>query len=298
MTTISVGPVPASRRSAVLDLLHHPSVTYSLIAGLLMLLAVVALAVIGPMFVDARQGLRTGDWPARLAPSGAHLLGTDSLGRDLWTYMILGLPNTLKIGFLAASVGTAIGLTLALISGFFGGWVDRVIRIVSDSLLTVPALAILLIVAANVEKMSVEAMALTLAAVSWMFPTRVIRSQVLSIRERAYVEVARANGVGPLGLLFREVLPNLMPFVATATAGAVAVAILGAIGLEALGLGVLETPSLGMTIYWSQHYSAVIRGLWWWWAPPIVAISFIFVSLFLIATGLDRVANPRLRRGS
>jgi peptide/nickel transport system permease protein len=224
------------------------------------------------------------------------LLGTDTQGRDLWTVMCLGVGNTVKIGLIAGVVGVTVGLVLALIAGFFGGLPDSIIRIISDSLLTVPGIAILVIIASNVDQMTIEIMALTVAALAWMFPCRTIRSQVLSIRERSYVEVARANGVGPFGLIFREIMPNLMPFVAASFVGAVGGAMLAAIGLEALGLGAIQTHTLGVTIYWSQEYTAVLRGFWWWWGPPIVVIAFIFMALFVTSAGMDRFANPRLRR--
>jgi peptide/nickel transport system permease protein len=97
-------------------------------------------------------------------------------------------------------------------------------------------------------------------------------------------------------LIFKEIMPNLMPFVAASFVGAVGGAILAAIGLEVLGLGAIQTQTLGVTIYWSQQYSAVLRGYWWWWAPPIFVIAFIFMALFVTSVGMDRFANPRLRR--
>jgi peptide/nickel transport system permease protein len=160
----------------------------------------------------------------------------------------------------------------------------------------VPGLAIMVIIAASVGHMTVELMGLTVAALAWMHPTRSIRSQVLSIRERSYVRVARANGESELGILFREVMPNLVPYVAASFVGAVSGAILAAVGLEALGLGPNDVHTLGTTIYWAEKFSAVLRGQWWWWGPPIVAISFIFVGLFLLSSGLDRIANPKLRQ--
>ena len=232
----------------------------------------------------------------RLAPSLEHFLGTDTQGRDLWTVLVLGTPNSLKIGLIAGIVGVGVGLALGVTAGFVGGRVDTVIRVCSDALLTVPVLAILIIVAANVDKMSVEAMGFAVAVVAWMFPTRVIRSQVLSLRERSYVEVARASGVGTWGLIFKEVMPNVMPWVVAAFVGAVAAAILAAVGLEALGLGANDTHTLGVNIYWAQYYTAIARGMWWWWLPPILMIGFIFMALFITSSGMDRIANPRLRR--
>lgn len=291
MPATKAAAVPAKRRRT-----RDPRITLQLVIGASMLLALILVAVIGPLLVDPKLANVYAVKP-RLPPGAENWLGSDTQGRDLWTVMVLAIPNTLKIGLIAGIVGTVIGVVLALIAGFFGGLPDSVIRIISDSLLTVPGIAILVIIAANVEQMTIEVMALTVAALAWMFPTRTIRAQVLSMRERSYVEVARANGVGPWGLIFREIMPNLLPFIAASFVGAVAGAMLAAIGLEALGLGAIQTQTLGITIYWSQEYTAVLRGMWWWWLPPVVVIGYIFMALFLTSAGMDRFANPRLRRG-
>jgi len=294
-TATAAPSVPAVRRRHRLRFLDDPRITRQLVVGVLMLTAVVVFAVVGPLVVNEKMA-NVGATVPRLPPDLKHFLGTDTQGRDLWTVMALGTGNTLKIGLIAGVVGVTVGLVLALIAGFAGGLPDSLIRIVTDSLLTVPAVAILVIIASNVEQMTIEIMALTVAALAWMFPCRTIRSQVLSIRERSYVEVARANGVGSFGLIFKEIMPNLMPFVMASFVGAFAGAMLAAIGLEALGLGAIQTQTLGVTIYWSQQYTAVLRGFWWWWGPPIVMIAFIFLALFITSAGMDRFANPRLRR--
>jgi peptide/nickel transport system permease protein len=229
-------------------------------------------------------------------PSADDLLGTDSQGRDILSVLVVGTPQTLRVGLTAGMVGLAIGLILGLVSGYFGGLPDAVIRVISDSLMTVPGLAILVIIAASVGHMTVELMGLTVAALAWMYPTRAIRAQVLTVRERPYVQIARANGESEFGVLFREVLPNLLPYAAASFVGAVSGAILASVGLEALGLGPNDETTLGTTIYWSQQFSAILRGQWWWWAPPIIVIAAIFVGLFLVSVGLDRFANPRLHQ--
>jgi peptide/nickel transport system permease protein len=276
-------------------ILRSPRMSGSLVAGITMVTLVVLLSLFGPRFVNARLAAVGAVRPSQ-PPSAQYLLGTDSQGRDMLTIMVLGTPQTLRIGLIAGVVGLAVGLVLGLMSGFFGGAIDAVIRVLADSLLTVPSLAIMVVIAASVGHMTVELMGLTVAALAWMHPTRSIRAQVLSIRERSYVWVARANGEGELGILFREVMPNLVPYIAASFVGAVSGAILAAVGLEAIGLGPNDVHTLGTTIYWAQKFSAVLRGQWWWWGPPIVAISFIFVGLFLLSAGLDRIANPRLRQ--
>ena len=143
---------------------------------------------------------------------------------------------------------------------------------------------------------SVTIMAMVIASLSWMYPTRTIRAQVLTLRERAFVQVARFSGVGWLEIVFREIMPNLLPYLAAAFVGAVSGAVLASIGLEALGLGPIESPTIGMTIYWVIYYSALLHGMWWWFGPPIATLLILFLGLFGLSAGLDEIANPRLRR--
>jgi len=266
-----------------------------LLVGLGILLAIVLFGLIGPLFTDATQA-QVGAVRPRRPPGADYLLGTDSQGRDMWTLLIYATPNTLKMGLIAGFIGVGAGAVLGLIAGQFGGWIDGVIRVISDSLLTVPAIAILVIIAGNIDRMTTFVMALVVASLGWMFTARTVRAQVLTIREKAYVEVARVNGEGPWEILFKEVMPNLMPYIVASFVGTVSGSILAVIGLEALGLGALEEMTLGNTIYWSQQSSAVLRGYWWWWGPPIVMIALIFIGLFLTSVGFDRFANPRLAR--
>ena len=232
-----------------------------------------------------------------LPPSREYLLGTDSAGRQLLQVLIVGAQTTLQIGLIAGSLGMIVGTILGCTAGYFGGIVDSIIRSAADVALTVPALAVLVVIASVITKtLSPQILALIIASLAWMWPTRTIRSQVLTMRERAYVEVARLSGLNDFEIIFKELVPNLLPYLAASFVGAVSAAVLAAIGLEALGLGPQNEPTLGMTIYWARYYAALARGLWWWWAPPVIVIILLFISLFLIAAGLDEIANPRLRR--
>lgn len=275
--------------------LRERRISGSLIVGIGILLFVVLFSLIGALLVDPHIA-QVGAVLPRRPPSAQYLLGTDSQGRDMLTMLVLGTPKTLKMGLIAGFIGVGLGLTLGLIAGNFGGALDAGIRTVADALLTVPTIAILVIIAGSLDRMTTTIMALVVASLSWMFTTRTIRAQVLSIRERSYVEVARVNGQSEIEILFREIMPNLLPFVVASFVGTVGSAILAVIGLEALGLGALEETTLGNTIYWSQQSAAVLRGYWWWWAPPIVMIAAIFLGLFLTSVGFDRFANPRLAK--
>jgi len=234
--------------------------------------------------------------PPDMPPSAQYPLGTDSAGRQLLPVLIAGVPLTLEVGLLAGGVGLLIGAVLGFTAGYFGGIVDAIIRTVADIILPIPALAVLVVIASTIHTLlSVEIMALVIASLAWMFPTRTIRAQVLSIRNRAFVDVARFSGESNLSIIFRELMPNLLPYLAASFVGAVGAGILAGIGLEALGLGPQDKPTLGMTIFWAIYYGATLRGMWWWWGPPIAILVLVFMALFMIAQGLDRYANPRLR---
>jgi len=116
------------------------------------------------------------------------------------------------------------------------------------------------------------------------------------MRERAYVHVARLSGASGRKIIFFELMPNLMPYLAASLVAAVAAAILASLGLEALGLGAVDSPTIGMTIYWVIFYGALLQGMWWWFLPPIIVVVMLFMGLFGISAGLDEWANPRTRR--
>jgi peptide/nickel transport system permease protein len=278
----------ASRRRA-------SRVDVTLVLGLAMLGVIVLISVLGPLLSDQSLA-NVGAVRPRRPPGPEFWLGTDAQGRDMFTLMLHATPNTLKMGLIAGVIGVGFGTVVGLISGQFGGWIDSVISVISDALMTVPAIAILVILAGNIAEMTTLIMALVVASLSWMFTARTVRAQVLTVKERGYVEVARVNGMAPQEILFVEVMPNVAPYILASFVGTVSAAILATIGLEALGLGAQNEMTLGNTIYWAQQSSAVLRGFWWWWGPPIVVIAVIFVGLFLTSVGFDRFANPRLGR--
>ena len=283
----------AALSNGLARLLRNPPLAF----GLLILALLCLTAAIGPFVTDAALA-RVGATLPRQPPSAAHWLGTDSQGRDMVTVLMLAMPQTLKIGLVAGLISLSVGVALGLISGFAGGVADTVIRLASDVMMTIPGIAILVLVAANVREMTVAIMAVIVASLSWMVTTRTIRAQTLSLRERGYVQIARLNGSSTARLVFVEILPNLLPFIAASFVIAVSNAMLATIGLEALGLGPQKELTLGTTIYWAQFYGAILRGMWWWWAPPVLIIICLFMALFMIAAGLDQIANPRARRNT
>jgi peptide/nickel transport system permease protein len=265
-----------------------------LAAGIVLVACVLLFGIVGSMFVPRARAEVGAGRPSR-PPSLEFLLGTDQQGRDVLANVILGTPATLKIGLIAGVIGVTVGTLIGVLAGYAGGTTDSLIRLVIDVLLTVPNLMVLVVITSMLSGVSIEGMGVIIAALAWMWPARTVRAQVLTIRERMYVQVARLSGMSPLGIVVRELLPNLVPFVAASFVGTIAAAILASIGLSALGLGPQNEASLGLTIYWAIFYGALIRQLWWWFVPPIVITILLFIGLFMTTAGLDRIANPRLR---
>jgi peptide/nickel transport system permease protein len=277
--------------------LHYLRRNPRLLAGSAILLGLVLFWLIGSRVVDTAAGSRPLSAPPDMEPSSEYWLGTDSAGRQLLAVLIEATPRAFEVGLLAGAVGLSIGTILGFLSGYFGGTVDTIIGGLADTLLPIPALAVLVVIASVIKTtLTVEVMALIVASLAWMLPTRTIRAQVLTMRERAYVQVARLSGMSSIQVIFRELLPNLLPYLAANFVSAVGAAVLASLGLEALGLGPQNEPTLGMTIFWSMYYGALLRGMWWWWGGPLVVIVLLFTGLFLVAAGLDEIANPRVRR--
>jgi peptide/nickel transport system permease protein len=271
---------------------RNPSLGVGL--ALIVLLGVVALG--GRLFIDPNIARPLAAPPSR-PPSWIYPFGTDMQGRNLLGVLIVGTYLTLKVGLIAGFLGIAIGAVLGFVAAFYGGWVDRVINLVVDVLLTVPALLFLVVIAANVTRnMTTDQMAIIVALLAWRQPTRQIRSQALVMRELGYVQTARLSGTNSLGIIFKELMPNLIPYLMASFVLATSTAILASVGLEALGLGPQDEPTLGMTVFWVMYNSAFMLGMWWWVMTPVVALVVLFIGLYLMSAGLDELANPRLRR--
>ncbi len=268
----------------------------SFIVGVALIIGLLLFSTIGSMTWDLQRMRPLSVRPLQ-SPSWALPFGSDKQGRDLFAVIVAGTPLTLKIGLIAGFLGISIGTILGFIAAYYGGLTDTIIRGVVDIGLSVPGLLVLVIIAVTIRtSITTDQLALVIACLAWLAPTRTVRSQVLTMRERTWVQVARLSGMQGWEVIVKEMLPNLFPYLVAALVTAVSNAILASIGLEALGLGEFESPTLGMTVYWVLFNSALINGWWWWWVAPIVVLVILFVGLFMISLGLDEIANPRLRR--
>jgi peptide/nickel transport system permease protein len=297
VTAIALPPSEFRQPSGLLLVLRYLRRNKSLGIGALILAFLVAFTAIGFIVVDPHHAYPLSA-PTRRPPSFAYPFGTDFFGRNLYAAMVVGMWQTAAIGVIAGGLGTLIGVILGFISAYFGGWTDFTIRGVCQILTPIPVLLIQVVVAGSLDKRDVTilTMALIVVMLAWMGPTLVIRAQVLSMKERQFVAVAKLSGVSDLGIIFKEILPNLLPFIAAAFVAQVFAAVFASFYLAVLGLGPLREPLLGNIIWSAQTQGAFFNGWWWWPIAPAVAMILILGSLALINMGLDELANPRLRR--
>jgi peptide/nickel transport system permease protein len=263
-------------------------------------LAVAGGAVILLFFVvSAVPGLFASHEPNRIdivnilrPPSAAHPLGTDDLGRDVLARMVHGARVSLKVGFVAVGIATALGLVVGLLSGFYGGWVDAVLMRFVDMMLCFPTFFLILSVIAFLEPSIWNIMAV-IGLTGWMGVARLVRAETLSIKERDFVAAARAQGAGDGRIIFRHVLPNtLAPILVAATLG-VAGAILTESALSFLGIGVQPpTPSWGNILTAGKDN---IEYAWWLSLFPGLAILFTVLGYNLLGEGIRDAADPRLK---
>jgi peptide/nickel transport system permease protein len=269
----------------------------SLAIGLAILLFLIAFTVIGFLTINPKHAYPLSA-PARKPPSLKYPFGTDFFGRDLLAAMVVGMWQTAAIGLVAGGIGTVIGTVLGFVSAYFGGWIDTIIKTICQILTPIPVLLIQVVVAGTLDKrdVTIMMMALIIVMLGWMGTTLVVRAQVLTMKERQFVSVAKLSGVGSMGIIFKEIMPNLLPFIVAAFVVQVFQAVFAAFYLAVLGLGPLREPLLGNIIWSAQGQGAFFNGWWWWPIEPAVAMVLILGSLAMINMGLDELANPRVRR--
>jgi ABC-type dipeptide/oligopeptide/nickel transport system permease subunit len=232
-------------------------------------------------------------------PTHAHYFGTDNIGRDEFTRVLWGIRTSMEVGVFVAFVSTFVGLIVGAVAGFFGGWMDNLLMRITDLVLTLPLLAVLLTATALLGQGSQWRVSLILVFFFWTTTARVVRGVYLSLREKEYVEAAKASGAGDARLMFRHILPNTMgPIVVNATL-AVGTAILVEAALSFLGFGIKPpTPSLGVLINDAQQSPTTATGGTTWWLTifPGLTIVAIVLCINFVGDGLRDALDPTQRR--
>jgi peptide/nickel transport system permease protein len=244
------------------------------------------LRTVDPQATGKREDILT-------APSSKHWLGTDDLGRDVWSQIIFGSRVSLAIGLITAFVTVVTGTLIGLIAGYYGGWIEEVLVKVVDFFMMLPVLPLMIILAAVLGP-SLWNIIMVISVVSWPTTARVVRSQVLSIKERPYVEAARCIGAGNLRLMFSEIMPNVLPLMFAQAVLMITYAIYDEAILAFLGLGDPTRISWGSMLHFAFESGVMSRSPWWI-GPPIASIIILIVGFSLLGTAVTDVMTPQYR---
>ena len=224
----------------------------------------------------------------RLPPSLEHPFGTTSMGQDIFWLLIEAIHNSLVIGFIVAFIGTVVGVFVGLLAGFSGGWLDRILMVITDTFVVIPSLPILVLMTSLMRgSATVILMALVLAMFAWAWPSRQIRSLALSIKERDFIHTAWFSGEGTVQVIVTEILPYALTWSLSNFMNATLAAIASESSLAVLGLSPANLISLGNMIQWARERNANSTQQWNWIGPPIVATVLLFIGLFLLITGYN-----------
>jgi peptide/nickel transport system permease protein len=265
-------------------------------AGLIIVAVFVLIAVIGPL--TARYSPQATSFDLLRPPSAEHWMGTTQTGQDVYAQFVTGARVSLLVGLVAGVVSQVFSVIIGLLGGYLRGVADDLLYILTAVFLVIPGMPLLIVLTGYLPSRGLFAIAVVIAITSWAGSARVIRAQTMSLRGREFVEAARASGESRTRIMFAEVLPNMLPLVASGFLFSVIGGILSEAGLSFLGLGSLTTVSWGSMLYFAQSAQALLSGAWWWYVPPGLAIAVIGAGLALINFGIDEYANPRLRTGS
>lgn len=227
------------------------------------------------------------------APSSSHWLGTDDLGRDVWSQVIFGSRISLAIGLITAFVTVVTGTLIGLVAGYYGGWIEEVLVKIVDFFMMLPVLPLMIILAAVLGP-SLWNIILVISVVSWPTTARVVRSQVLSIKERPYVEAARCIGAGNVRLMFGEIMPNVLPLMFAQAVLMITYAIYDEAILSFLGLGDPTRISWGSMLHFAFESGVMARSPWWI-GPPIASIIILIVGFSLLGTSVTDIMTPQYR---
>jgi peptide/nickel transport system permease protein len=273
--------------------------SFKLQLGLSLTLFILLLALIeplvSPLLIGDKHPRDFGVAPLMEPPSWQHPLGTDNFGHDLLALLLYSLRDSLMIGGLAGAIATVIGIVVGFTAGYKGGKLDSFLRSGTDMVLVIPTLPLLLILAASMRIVDVVALAFILAAFGWPFAARSIRAQVLSLRERPYVDMAKLNDESDAEIIFAELVPNLLPYLGLGLASSIVGAILAETALQLIGFGPGNMSTLGSMIQQGLVAGMITQGRADAILVPAGLLILLFLSLNLINMGLEEVYNPRLR---
>jgi peptide/nickel transport system permease protein len=229
-------------------------------------------------------------------PSFKHFFGTDSRGQDIFWWMTFGVRNSLIMGVIAATISRVLAIMVGLAAGYQGGWLDRVLMSVNDSFVIMPLLPVLILLGFLLrDQMNLFLLGVILGFFGWPYDARLIRSQVLSLKERSFTRTAVYSGTNGFWITINEHLPFVLPIVFATTINNLLWSIGMEVTLSVLGLSDLTTPSIGSALFWANQHGALVAGNWWWIAAPALVAIILFLGLYLLFTSINEYIDPRTR---
>lgn len=268
---------------------HNPKVA----VGLIIVAFFVLIAIFGPLLVQGNPNAFVG--PVLSPPSAAFPLGTTQTGQNVLAQLLAGARETVFWSFLTGLLVTLISIAVGLIAGYFGGILDDILSLLINIFLVLPSFPLAILLATFFSSRSLLTVSFAIIVTGWAYNARVLRAQTLSMRNRDFVEAARANGEHTLHIIFAQILPNEIAIVAAGFLGTIIYVILATVGMEFIGLGNVAGSSWGTMLFWVQNNDAILQGAYWWFLPPTLCIALLGAGLSLINYGIDEIANPRLR---
>jgi peptide/nickel transport system permease protein len=265
-------------------------------AGVILLGFVVLVA--GASFFSPYPSLDSYVVPPDLPPSWPHILGTTSRGQDVFWQLSFAIRNTLAFGFSVAIMSRILSLVIGLVAGYAGGLVDRILMSINDSFIVIPLFPILVLFYFVMrDRMSWAWLALAMASLGWAYDARLIRSVAMSLRTREFTETGIFSGMSMRQILIEEHLPYVLPIVFSTTMNNINWSIGLEVTLSVLGFTDINTPTIGMMIYWANQHTALVAGVWWWIFFPVALVVMSFIGLFLLAVSMNEYIDPRSRLG-
>ena len=267
-------------------------------AGLVVLVVFVGAALLAPLLADADQlrAVNTTDNPIWAPPTEFPPLGTDNLGRPIWDQLVYGAQVSLLVGIAATLIAIVIGTVVGVSAGFFGGWTDAVLNRLSEWFLVIPFIPLAIVLAAILGA-SLRNIIVVIGVTSWPVTARLVRAQVLTIKQRLYVERSRALGGSSAHIMGRHILPNITPLVIANATLTVPIAILSETTLAFLGLADPLRVSWGSMLDDAFSAGALGREAWWWYLPPGLCVIAVVLAFTLVGRALETIFDPRLRAG-
>ena len=266
------------------------------IVGLLILTIFMFTSIFANYLSDYPTKATQGNLRDRFSPpSPKYLLGTDDVGRDILTLIMYGGRISLLIGFLAAFLSGGVGTIIGLTAGYFGGWKEDILMRITDIVLVIPGLPLMLVLAAILGT-SFWNIIFVISITGWTGTARIVRAQVLSLKERAFIESSKAIGASDLRIIGVHLLPNVFPIILAQMVLGIGGAILSEASLSFLGLGDPLSISWGMILHWAFASGALSSNYWWFIIPPGICITLVALGFTFVGYAFDQIVNPRIRR--